>query len=288
MSNDNDNQHQRPALRKWILIIVGILVGVAAILVLLTPLYGPTIGTFYDTILGSIFGTATPTVENGAVGNSLTQSPGANAEAIEAIGVNENRNDNGISEPALTSVTEEPGSASGSDTGQDSSSDTSPSVGPESLIDTPEPGEPVPPPAPAQVAEVTCTGPPSGWIEYTIQAGDTLSALALTSGSSVAELQRANCLDSEILIAGALFYLPQIPPSPTAIRVQTTAVPTTSVTAVAAVVPTITLLPPTPVPITTTTLPEESNSLLWFLWIVMLVLLVGALIWVWQQRRQTR
>ena len=250
--------------RRWILLIGAVLILILLIYVIFYLLPGPPSGTIF------------------------TRIP-PNIESIENNNLNENPNTTDTPESALALVTEAPGSDSISNTGPDSSAGTSPGIGPESLIDTPEPGEPAPPPAPAQVVEVACTGPPSGWIAYTIQAGDTLTALALTSGSSVAELQRANCLNNETLIAGALFYLPQIPPSPTAIRVQTTNVPAApSVTAVAAVVPTITLLPPTPVPITTTTLPEESNSLLWFLWVVMLVLLVGALIWVWQQRRQAQ
>ncbi len=264
MSNENNNERRRQTRQRWILLIGGVFIIILLIFVI-RFLPGPTIGTIF------------------------TRIP-PNLERIENNNLNENQNATDTPESALASITEEPDPDSSSNAGPESSSDTSPGVGPESFIDTPEPGEPALPPAPAQVAEVTCTGPPSSWIAYTIQAGDTLTALALTSGSSVIQLQRANCLTDETLIAGALFYLPQIPPSPTAVRAPATVVPTitTNETAVAAVVPTITLLPPTPVPVTTTTLPEESNSLLWFLWVVMLVLLVGALIWVWQQRRQTR
>lgn len=56
---------------------------------------------------------------------------------------------------------------------------------------------------------------PAGWALYTVAAGDTLSALAVVSGASVAELMQANCLLDDGVIAGSQLWLPFLP-APTA------------------------------------------------------------------------
>ncbi len=53
---------------------------------------------------------------------------------------------------------------------------------------------------------------PSGWTTYTIQAGDTLSAIAAGSGSSISELAVANCItDPRFIVVGMTIFVPQTP-----------------------------------------------------------------------------
>jgi hypothetical protein len=66
---------------------------------------------------------------------------------------------------------------------------------------------------------------PSGWYNYVVQRGDTLSSLAVRSGSSVTALRQANCLRSNLIYAGAVLWVPRylsapyVPPrQPTATR----------------------------------------------------------------------
>ncbi len=49
---------------------------------------------------------------------------------------------------------------------------------------------------------------PAGWIAYTIQAGDTVEALAEANGITAGQLAEANCLWSNDLPAGSVLYLP--------------------------------------------------------------------------------
>ncbi len=49
---------------------------------------------------------------------------------------------------------------------------------------------------------------PDGWVPYTVQPGDNLTVIADRAGVSVAELQAANCLDSEVILIGAQLYVP--------------------------------------------------------------------------------
>jgi hypothetical protein len=59
--------------------------------------------------------------------------------------------------------------------------------------------------------------PPDGWIAYTIQSGDNLSTLAISSGGSVTEVAAANCMtDTRIIVVGQRIYLPAQPVRPTA------------------------------------------------------------------------
>ena len=43
---------------------------------------------------------------------------------------------------------------------------------------------------------------------YRVQAGDTLSGLALNTGTTVAELRRINCLTEDTIVVGQVLYLP--------------------------------------------------------------------------------
>lgn len=61
-------------------------------------------------------------------------------------------------------------------------------------------------------ASISCP-PPSGWVPYTLQANDTLESLAVKYRTDVNTLRQNNCLVSDSLIAGTLFYLPPAPTS---------------------------------------------------------------------------
>ena len=57
-----------------------------------------------------------------------------------------------------------------------------------------------------------CESPPSGWVRYTIQAGDTLSDLAVRSGDSTGTVATANCIvDTRHIVVGQVIYLPRSP-----------------------------------------------------------------------------
>ncbi len=89
-------------------------------------------------------------------------------------------------------------------------------------------------PTPSQTPTVTSTPSttacvpfqPQGWEAYTVQAGDTLSALAAIRGITLDELMDANCLTNPRLIfAGQRLYLPPGPPPPRPPAQPTTAAP---------------------------------------------------------------
>ena len=54
-------------------------------------------------------------------------------------------------------------------------------------------------------------GPPSYWIVYTVQYGDTLYSLANRTGTTVYSIMRANCLYNTYIYAGQQLYLPTYP-----------------------------------------------------------------------------
>lgn len=68
------------------------------------------------------------------------------------------------------------------------------------------PVEALPPP---QSGAGAC-GSPAGWWAYRVQPGDTLGALAVRTGSSVAALQAANCLKGDAIAAGQTLFVPGI------------------------------------------------------------------------------
>lgn len=59
-----------------------------------------------------------------------------------------------------------------------------------------------------------CTAP-NGWVLYTVRFGETLSYFANYFGYSIESLMTANCLESEIIVAGQQIYLPWTPYPPT-------------------------------------------------------------------------
>lgn len=74
-------------------------------------------------------------------------------------------------------------------------------------------------PTPASTPEPTATEtacvitPPSGWVQYTIQQGDSLSNLAVDRGESVEFVLEVNCLGSgAVLSVGQTIWLPDVSP----------------------------------------------------------------------------
>jgi LysM repeat protein len=56
-------------------------------------------------------------------------------------------------------------------------------------------------------------GPPSGWVRYSVQPGDTLYRIAGMYVTTVARLQLANCLgSSDTIRVGQLLWVPNVPP----------------------------------------------------------------------------
>ena len=69
---------------------------------------------------------------------------------------------------------------------------------------------------PTRPIEVCRPQRPEGWIEYIIQRGDTLSALAVRAGITLERLMRANCLTQDApIVVGQRIYLPRLVSRPT-------------------------------------------------------------------------
>ena len=71
----------------------------------------------------------------------------------------------------------------------------------------------VPPPyvTPTHTVLPTSCGPPVGWKQYTVQQGDTLYSLAQYCHTTVLVIKQANCLTSNIIVAGQRLWLPCLP-----------------------------------------------------------------------------
>lgn len=63
---------------------------------------------------------------------------------------------------------------------------------------TPTPSEPL----------IPVCQPPSGWIAYKVQQGDTLASLAWRTGTTSYALMQANCLSTSAIYSGQRIYLP--------------------------------------------------------------------------------
>lgn len=75
---------------------------------------------------------------------------------------------------------------------------------------------------PAAPATAQCGAPP-GWVQYRVRPGDTLYALSLATGTSVAAIQNANCMGSDTVLAvGRALYLPSLPAVPATLTPQPT------------------------------------------------------------------
>jgi LysM repeat protein len=72
------------------------------------------------------------------------------------------------------------------------------------------------PPVPTRTP-IPC-GPPSNWVIYIVQTGDTLYRLSQAYGVTVTELQKANCITGSLIHLGQSLYVPPwgpLFPSPT-------------------------------------------------------------------------
>lgn len=67
-------------------------------------------------------------------------------------------------------------------------------------------------PSPTPTACVATS--PDGWVAYSIQSGDSLSAIAATRGISIEQLQRVNCLaDPDLILPGQTILVPPLSPA---------------------------------------------------------------------------
>lgn len=105
---------------------------------------------------------------------------------------------------------------------------------PTTQVDSPTATSSVPTPAPTAIPQPTPCQPNQNWAIYMVQVNDTLSALGQSTGVSVEEIQRANCLAGTMIFAGQPLYLPFVPPPP--------------VVAIATALPPIPATPPPPGP----------------------------------------
>ncbi|MAT98162.1 MAG: hypothetical protein CL608_13540 [Anaerolineaceae bacterium] len=79
--------------------------------------------------------------------------------------------------------------------------------------------------------DIACIpSPPFGWVRYTIQANDSLSALSEATDTTVEQLMQVNCLDNILLSIGQTIWMPALEPTATATTAATS--PSTSPTAV--------------------------------------------------------
>jgi len=103
------------------------------------------------------------------------------------------------------------------------------------------------PPAPI-FSPISC-GAPFGWVHtYVVQLGDTLYHIAALYGTSVFELQRANCLFTMFITPDEVLWVPNVPtitPSVIVVLIFGTLTPTASQTEVPTHAPTSTPLSPT-------------------------------------------
>jgi LysM repeat protein len=97
-------------------------------------------------------------------------------------------------------------------------------------------------------------GPPSGWIFYYVQPGDTLYSIATRYGTTVPQMMVANCLVSVNIVPGQPLYVPNvatITPPPTVVGMPSL---TPEITLEPAFTPTDTQEP------TATNTPEPTNT----------------------------
>ena len=96
-------------------------------------------------------------------------------------------------------------------------------------------------------------GPPSGWVFYTVKAGDNLYRISLAYRVSVAQLQNANCLGYSTQIkVGQKLYVPNVPTSTPPTTSTATATATQTATQLATATPTVTA--------TATSMPSETPT----------------------------
>ena len=118
------------------------------------------------------------------------------------------------------------------------------------------------PPVPATVTVIPC-GPPTGWVRaYIVQPGDNLFRISISYGTTVPQLQRANCMGSSITIfSGQRLWVPNVPtrtPGITIVPEIPTATP--SQTSTSEPIATTEVPTSTPSQIPTTELPPTSTA----------------------------
>lgn len=83
-------------------------------------------------------------------------------------------------------------------------------------------------PIPSTDTPTPCS-PPTDWVAYTVQSGDTLYSLAQKTNTTVDEIQRANCMaGATTIIVGQVLYLPILPPTNTPVPPTNTPLPPTN------------------------------------------------------------
>ncbi len=102
-------------------------------------------------------------------------------------------------------------------------------------------------------SQIACV-PPPGWIVYTVKPGDTLFSLAQSYGTTVLNLQSANCLNSSLINAGKPIYVPNVP-APTQTPIKIPQATNTSPPAASATPP-----PPTVTPTATEPAPTDTPA----------------------------
>ncbi len=70
---------------------------------------------------------------------------------------------------------------------------------------------PPPPSSPQPTPAVTCTAPPTDWVIYHVQRGDTLFRLAQNHGTTLDAVVSANCLHTTDIYVGQELWLPPLP-----------------------------------------------------------------------------
>ena len=83
---------------------------------------------------------------------------------------------------------------------------------------SPSPATPTQTPQPTQEPPPSGAGgclpaSPAGWVSYTVRSGDTLSALAGATNTTLEQLMQVNCIeDARFIVAGQQLFLPSTPP----------------------------------------------------------------------------
>lgn len=123
------------------------------------------------------------------------------------------------------------------------------------------------------IATAPACGAPAGWIQYSVQPGDTLYKISQLYRTTVSQLQNANCLgSSSTIFVGQKLWAPNVPTSTPAITATIitlefatatpaptdTPVPTATIEPTATPVPPSATLPPSATPPPTGTTPPPS------------------------------
>lgn len=138
------------------------------------------------------------------------------------------------------------------------------------------PGTQLSVPGVAPTQPPTPCGPPFNWVYYTVQAGDTLYHIATMFGTTVPELQFANCMTSDFIRVSQKLFVPNVPTptstktrpprssrTPTNTHLPPTATPTVQppLTATLTATPTVSISTVTPTPTGTSTPTATDTSI---------------------------